>query len=230
MSGEKSVDIEKPKEAPITKQTFVQVAGGVLALSLAFGVRYAYVNDKKESDIANIFPSKDQHTDVAAVRTKSVGKLPTSTIKLPNQNTSSILSRLSRNQSGVSLAFRAFMIGSALCFSTFFVAGSAFMYLNDLHSFEDADRMFKARMKRSVLAKYIKEEDPKDTEEAEKWFQDLFGTPSDDRTVDSPRVRVEPLWDQFKNKLFNAFGMGKKPPATIDNGGVEEVTGDRNEK
>lgn len=171
---------EKPvEEAPVVSvSSFLAITGGVFSVGLLWGIRRAYKQDSTESSIGEKLLSKDAKAKLAAEKAVN-GAVPVKSTASSLFRSFSPLAALSKNQAGVALAFRAFVIGSALCWSTFIVGSGLFMYVNDLKSTEDLQRFLRSRMQNSRLGKMVKAKDtnPEETAEIEEWFEDLFTNP-----------------------------------------------------
>eukprot|EP01033_Poteriospumella_lacustris_P015068 gene15068-10779_t len=167
------------EEAPVVStSTFLAITGGVFSVGLLWGIRRAYKQDSTESSISEKLLSKDAKAKLALEKAAN-GAIPGKSTPASLFRSFSPLAALSKNQPGVVLAFRAFVIGSALCWSSFIVGSGLFMYVNDLKSTEDLQRFLRSRMQNSRLGKLVKAKDtnPAETAEIEQWFEELFTNP-----------------------------------------------------
>lgn len=167
-------------EPVVSTSTFVAATAGVFSLGLLLGIRRAFKQDDIEQNAGNSLLQKNKKLSLE--EQKKVAEAAKLGIKLKKSSggiTRAAFSALTKNQAGVALAFRAFMIGSALCFSTFLVGGGVFMYANNLKSTEDLNRFLRNRMQNSQLGKLVKAKDynPEETAEVEQWFEELFTNP-----------------------------------------------------
>lgn len=161
----------KPEEEPlISLGAFFGGTGAVFALGLLYGIRRSFKQEDLEIQVNNKLLNNSKNLSPEAIQKLKIQSLPLS---------GSPFAFLTRNKASATLAFRAFMIGSALCFSTFFLGGSVFMYANNLNSTDDLKRYMQNRMQNSVLGKMIHapDDNPEETAEIEKWLEEVSSNP-----------------------------------------------------
>eukprot|EP01033_Poteriospumella_lacustris_P012363 gene12363-8846_t len=195
-------EVPPVEEAPVVStSTFLAITGGVFSVGLLWGIRRAYKQDSTESSISEKLLSKDAKAKLALDKAAN-GAIPGKSTPASLFRSFSPLAALSKNQPGVVLAFRAFVIGSALCWSSFIVGSGLFMYVNDLKSTEDLQRFLRSRMQNSRLGKLVKAKDtnPAETAEIEQWFEELFTNP----------------WKALETPTASSASKTPLPPLTTD--------------
>jgi hypothetical protein len=162
---------EASPTSPISKLDFVMIGGGIFSVGLWLGIRQALKEDNK-MDIEAI---ENQSRSMTKPSNEASKKVILQTIR-PPKSSPSTFAFLSKNIPASMIGFRAFAIGSALCFSTFAIGGALFMYGNNLKNLDDLRTHLRQRMKHSFLGKFIKTNpnDLKELEETEAWIQATF--------------------------------------------------------